>query len=94
MYKRVKTVESITMDSGGLAEPVASLADEYGGMSHWIVDDHCYVLVNMVRVEANEGVGNSPNLYLLGQEPQRVGKMVAWIYAEALEVLKELPSLR
>jgi len=26
--------------------PVATLKDEYGGVSHIIVDDHCYVLVN------------------------------------------------
>lgn len=26
--------------------PVATLKDEYGGVSHIIIDDHCYVLVN------------------------------------------------
>lgn len=91
MYKRVNTIDSITMDNGVQAEPVASLADEYGGVSHWIVDDHCYVLVNMIDARAKQGVGN---LHVVGEEPQRVGKMVAWIYAEALEVLKELPPLR
>lgn len=94
MYKRVETVESIPMDNGESAEPVATLADEYGGVSHWIQDDHCYVLVNMIRVEAKQGVGNAPSLHVVGQDSPRVGKMVAWIYAEALEVLKELPPLR
>lgn len=94
MYKRVNTIDTITMDDGGQAEPVATLADEYGGVSHWIVDDHCYVLVNMIDAEAKQGVGNGPSLHAVGQEPQRVGRMVPWIYAEALEVLKELPALR
>lgn len=94
MYKRIETARSITMDNGVLAVPVASLADEHGGMSHWILDDHCYVLVNMVDAEAAEGVGSAHGLYVVGQEPQQVGKMVSWIYAEAWEVLKELPAPR
>ena len=32
--------------SGNEHVPVATLKDEYGGVSHIIVDDHCYVLVN------------------------------------------------
>lgn len=26
--------------------PVVTLKDEYGGVSHIIIDDHCYVLLN------------------------------------------------
>lgn len=78
MYKRVETTASITLDNGSQAEPVATLADEHGGVSHWIRDGGCYVLVNMFQPR--------------GGQPE--GEMVPWIYAEALEVLKELPSLR
>jgi len=46
MYKQVKTYESVTLDNGAMCTPVASLEDEYGGKSHFIVDDHCYVLLN------------------------------------------------
>lgn len=82
MYKRVETEKSVIMDNGALVEPVVTLADEHGGVSHWIEDDHCYVLVNMVAVRG------------VGMKSQRVGKAVEWIYAEAVEVLKELPALR
>ena len=36
----------VVMDSGSTTKPVATLKDEYGGISHIIKDDHCYVLVN------------------------------------------------
>ena len=36
----------VTLRSGSVCIPVATLKDEYGGISHIIVDDHCYVLVN------------------------------------------------
>lgn len=73
MYQQVETAKSVTLDNGSIAEPVASLKDEYGGESHIIIDDGCYVLVNM----ADDG-----------------GKIVSWIYPEAFEVLKTLPSPR
>ena len=34
------------MDNGEIVTPIATLADEHGGMSHIIEDDHCYVLIN------------------------------------------------
>lgn len=34
------------LESGSEVRPVATLKDEHGGVSHIIVDDHCYVLVN------------------------------------------------
>ena len=47
MYKlQDKPDESVTLVSGSKLTPVATLRDEYGGVSHIIVDDHCYVLVN------------------------------------------------
>jgi len=38
--------ERVTLRSGSVCTPVATLKDEYGGISHIITDDHCYVLVN------------------------------------------------
>lgn len=47
MYKQVETRENlILLENGGDVHAVASLEDEYGGESHIIVDDGCYVLVN------------------------------------------------
>lgn len=36
----------ITLASGAKTLPLATLKDEYGGISHIIQDDHCFVLVN------------------------------------------------
>jgi len=38
-----------TLDNGEELQPLVTLKDEYGGISHIIEDDHCYVLVNDVR---------------------------------------------
>jgi len=38
----------VTMDNGGWVTPVITLTDEFGGVSHIIEDDHCFVLVNRV----------------------------------------------
>lgn len=35
-----------TLDNGEEATPIATLKDEYGGISHITLDDHCYVLIN------------------------------------------------
>jgi len=37
------------IDGGGRINPLATLKDEYGGVSHIINDDGCYVLVNGSR---------------------------------------------
>ena len=34
--------------NGSDVKPLATLRDEYGGVSHIITDDHAYVLVNKV----------------------------------------------
>ena len=36
----------VVLRNGSEDYPVATLKDEYGGVSHIIVDDHCSVLVN------------------------------------------------
>ena len=47
MYKIQETPdERVTLRNGSIATPIATLKDEYGGISHIIEDDHCYVLVN------------------------------------------------
>lgn len=48
MYKLQETPDyEVTLKrSGSTATPVATLKNEYGGVSHIIIDDHCYVLVN------------------------------------------------
>lgn len=34
------------LDNGSHVQPLLTLKDEYGGVSHIILDDHCYVLIN------------------------------------------------
>jgi len=47
MYQRQpKPDESVELMNGSICTPVATLKDEYGGVSHIVIDDHCYVLVN------------------------------------------------
>ena len=41
-----KPDESMKLMGGSECAPVATLKDEYGGVSHIIIDDHCYVLAN------------------------------------------------
>jgi hypothetical protein len=36
----------VVMDNGVTIKPVATLKNDAGGVSHIIVDDHCYVLIN------------------------------------------------
>ena len=47
MYKQVPSQPHITLYNGSICRPIVSLADEYGGEAHIIIDDGCYVLVNM-----------------------------------------------
>lgn len=46
MYKQIKTKKNLVLKNGSDVFVAASLKDEYGGESHIIVDDNCYVLVN------------------------------------------------
>ena len=47
MYKvQNKPDSNVRLASGGTVEPLVTLKDEYGGVSHIIQDGGCYVLVN------------------------------------------------
>lgn len=47
MYKILrKPDKTAALKNGSEVTPVCTLADEYGGRSHIIVDDGCYVLIN------------------------------------------------
>jgi len=47
MYKlQDKPADKVRLETGGEVTPIATLKDEYGGISHIIEDDHCYVLIN------------------------------------------------
>ena len=72
MYEKVETDVLATMQGGSNVTPVATLEDKHGGKAHFIVDDHCYVLI-------------------LRRDMGYV--MTAYIFPEAFEVLKTLPSL-
>ena len=50
MYSKVKTYKVAHLDNPHetAVTPIYSLEDEYGGVSHIIEDDHCYVLINKV----------------------------------------------
>ena len=41
-----ETDREAVMKNGSVVTPVATLKDQYGGISHIIEDDHCYVLIN------------------------------------------------
>lgn len=38
--------EKVITSNGNEVTPLATLKDEYGGISHIIEDDHCFVLLN------------------------------------------------
>jgi len=46
MYKVIETALSVETKNGSKYHPLVTLADEYGGLSHIVCDDHCYVLIN------------------------------------------------
>lgn len=41
-----KPDEKATLKNGAEVTPLVTLKNEYGGISHIIEDDHCYVLIN------------------------------------------------
>ena len=41
-----KPDNSAILGNGSTVNPIATLKDESGGVSHIIRDDHCYVLIN------------------------------------------------
>ena len=44
MYKQIETTPVITLPNGAQSKPVATLADEFGGVSQIVRDDHCYTV--------------------------------------------------
>jgi hypothetical protein len=46
MYKLQDKPEPFLNNNGEEVIPIATLKDEYGGVSHIVEDDHCYVLYN------------------------------------------------
>ena len=73
MYVLQKEADKEAMlKNGTLVTPIATLKDKYGGISHIIEDDHCYVLINgaidrpfaMVRHWYREAVGAMKTLPL------------------------------
>ncbi len=47
MYKLQESPRlSAKLKNGTIVTPIATLRDEYGGISHIIKDDGCYVLLN------------------------------------------------
>ena len=70
----------IILENGSEAETVATFNN---GSSHIIIDNGCYVIVNrtpVIQFEANRPIIG--DFY----------RMSAWIFSEALEALKQLPS--
>ncbi len=46
MYKLQEKPDKEFETKAGIGHPVVTLKDEYGGISHIAIDDHCYVLYN------------------------------------------------
>lgn len=44
MYRQIETTPVITLPNGAESKPVATLADEHGGVCQIARDDHCYVI--------------------------------------------------
>lgn len=79
MYVLQDNPESvIRLEHGSWVTPVATLKDEHGGVSHIIIDDHCYVLV--------QGLGKS-------EGHVEVFRMVKHWYQEAVDALNLCPKL-
>jgi hypothetical protein len=50
----------VVMDNGVTIKPVATLKNDAGGVSHIIVDDHCYVLINEIRRGGSQSLSLVP----------------------------------
>jgi hypothetical protein len=79
MYKvQASPGKAIELKNGSVVTPVCTLKDEHGGISHIIIDDHCYVLVNRSDErgfatvkhwypEAVAAMADLPRLHLMGE---------------------------
>jgi len=79
MYQQVETDKEIVWDSEGGIQPVATLADEYGGRLQIVVDDHCFVLLINHKDFSEE-------------EPKEYYCPSSWWNKEAVKVLKTLST--
>ena len=79
MYKQVEAAKTAKLENGCEITPIATLADNAGGVAHIWIDDHCYQLGLESSAEAN------CESYVVP---------VTHIFAEAFDVLKQLPSLQ
>lgn len=84
MYKEVKTEQAVNRNGDEL-NPIATLKDEYGGVAHIGIDDHCYVLYLQKTENIGATVAQSKDITFC------VG--VTHIFPEAFEILKTLPLL-
>ena len=78
MYKQIETAKTVKLENGCEITPVATLMDDSGGVAHIWFDDHCYQLGLESSAEAKSESYVVP---------------VTHIFAEAFDVLKQLPSL-
>lgn len=85
MYKQVEAAKTAKLANGCEIKPVATLMSAAGGVAHIWIDDHCYQLGLESSAEAMSDGG-------LVCEPYVVP--VTHIFAEAFDVLKQLPSLQ
>lgn len=76
MYKQIQTDKEIVTANGTKFEPVATLADEFGGRMQILTDDHCYVVA--IKKEKFGALGD---YYFMNH-----------ITYEAFNVLKTLPE--
>ena len=88
MYKQVETDEEATLYNGAKFEPVATLADEYGGRCQIDLDDGCYVLC-LRREGAYDGTVPAEGDEDIKGDHHYI--RTAWIFPEAFEVLRNLP---
>jgi hypothetical protein len=88
MYKQVETDAEATLKNGAKFEPVATLADEYGGRCQITLDDGCYVLC-LRRDGAYDGTTPAE-----GDDDVKGDHHYIWathIFPEAFDVLRKLP---
>ena len=85
MYKQVETAKTAKLKNGCEITPVATLADNSGGVAHIWIDDHCYQLGLESSAEANNDDEMMSESYVVP---------VTHIFAEAFDVLKQLPRLQ
>ena len=92
MYKQIETEKVFYLDNGETNVLVATLADEHGGKCQIAIDDHCYVLY----LKQSKPIPTEKVIYDIKKlaVPNEYYKQTAWIFPEAFEVLKTLPSLK